>query len=44
MTFNQTYAMIIAFCGGVEIFRDSALGLILVVLSLIYWELVKDDN
>ncbi len=44
MTFNQFYAVCIGLCGTIEMFRDTALGLILIALSLIYGELVKNDN
>jgi hypothetical protein len=44
MSFKQFYAILVAFCGGAVMFSGSTSGLILIVLSLIYWELVKNDN
>ncbi len=44
MTFKQFYAILMVICGIAVMLSDSTLGsgLILVVLSFIYWELVKD--
>lgn len=42
MGIKRRYCLAISFCGDAEMFVNSALGLIIIVLSLIYWEVIND--